>query len=160
MQSRQWLGGMLCLGSADPGVSVMGSRAVQPPDQGQWAERRALRLLRQQGWRCLAQRWRCRWGEIDLVMAKGAPPQGRLLAVEVKGRSSAGLDGWGLHAFGYRKRSCLARALACWQVENPLWSSTGLEVVLALVPLPPSIKPVRWIRVAAFLHSEGWSQES
>ena len=49
---------------------------------GRWAEQRALRLLQGQGWRCLAQRWRCRYGEIDLLMVKGRSCRMRLLAVE------------------------------------------------------------------------------
>ena len=60
---------------------------------GGWAEQRALRLLRSRGWRLLDRNWRCRWGELDLVVRK----PGRLLVVEVKGRCS-GLDGWGTAA--------------------------------------------------------------
>jgi Holliday junction resolvase-like predicted endonuclease len=39
--------------------------------RGRWAEQRAERLLRQAGWRPLARRWRCRWGELDLLLHKG-----------------------------------------------------------------------------------------
>jgi hypothetical protein len=46
--------------------------------QGDWAEQRALRLLRQQGWWILERQWRCRWGELDLLLHK----PGRLLLVE------------------------------------------------------------------------------
>jgi Holliday junction resolvase-like predicted endonuclease len=48
--------------------------------QGDWAEQRALRLLREQGWWILERQWRCRWGELDLLLHK----PGRLLLVEVK----------------------------------------------------------------------------
>ena len=37
---------------------------------GLWAEQRAERLLRGAGWRPLARRWRCRWGELDLLLHK------------------------------------------------------------------------------------------
>jgi putative endonuclease len=46
---------------------------------GRWAEQRAERLLRQAGWRPLARRWRCRWGELDLLLHK---PPDRLLLVD------------------------------------------------------------------------------
>jgi len=114
---------------------------------GRWAEQRALRLLRGQGWRCVAQRWRCRYGEIDLLMVKGRSCRMRLLAVEVKARRRLGPDAGGLAAFHHRKRLRLARALACWQADHPWMATAGLEVVLALVPLAPSTRPVRWVMV-------------
>jgi putative endonuclease len=32
--------------------------------RGNWAEQRALRLLRGTGWQLLARQWHCRWGEL------------------------------------------------------------------------------------------------
>ena len=116
-------------------------------DPGRWAERRALNLLKGRGWRCLAERWSCRYGELDLMMIKSGRSGLRLLIVEVKARRRCGPDGWGVKAFAAAKRKRLARTVACWQSCHP-WSGQGqLEVVLALVPLPPSSRPVRWIRV-------------
>ena len=37
---------------------------------GLWAEQRAERLLQGAGWRPLARRWRCRWGELDLLLCE------------------------------------------------------------------------------------------
>ena len=48
-------------------------------------------MLLGHGWQALEHRWHCRWGEIDLLVAK---PE-RLLLVEVKARSRVGPDGWG-----------------------------------------------------------------
>ncbi|MFM7549217.1 MAG: YraN family protein [Cyanobacteriota bacterium] len=115
----------------------------QPPVlAGAWAEQRALRLLVQRGWRLLDRNWRCRWGELDLVLHKSR----RLLVVEVKGRSS-GLDGWGAAALGAHKRRRLNRAFACWQAAHAERAGDPAELVYALVPLPPARGPVRWIRV-------------
>jgi putative endonuclease len=72
---------------------------------------------------------------------------GRLLLVEVKGRRRCGPDGWGIGALGPRKRQRLARTWACWQAAHPRWSDWPLEVVCALVPLPPAREPVRWLRL-------------
>ncbi|MCS5705401.1 YraN family protein [Synechococcus sp. FGCU-3] len=115
-----------------------------PVVAGRWAEQRALRLLKQRGWQLLDRNWRCRWGELDLVLHK----PGRLLVVEVKGRRS-GVDGWGVAALGAGKRARLSRAFACWQAAHGHRAEDPAELVYALVPLPPARGPVRWIRVAA-----------
>ena len=108
---------------------------------GGWAEQRALRLLRSRGWRLQTRNWRCRWGELDLVLEK----PGRLLLVEVKGRRS-GVDGWGVAALHWRKRQRLERAWACWLADHPAHALRSVELVYALVPLPPRRGRVRWIR--------------
>lgn len=110
--------------------------------QGNWAEQRALRLLREAGWRPLAQRWRCRWGELDLLLHK---PQ-RLLLVEVKGRRRCGPDGWGVRRLDRRKRRRLEAAYGLWLAAHPHYQRCSLELICALVPLPPVRAPVRWIR--------------
>ena len=110
---------------------------------GSWAEQRALRLLQQRGWRLQNRNWRCRWGELDLVLAK---PR-RLLLVEVKGRRRAGLDAHGLAALGPHKRRRLIRCGHCWLAEHPDWDEASVELVAALVPLPPARGPVRWLRL-------------
>lgn len=110
---------------------------------GGWAEQRALRLLQQRGWQLVARNWRCRWGELDLVMAK----PGRLLLVEVKGRRSRGPDGGGIAALRPLKWRRLQRAWACWLAAHPQRASSAVEAVAALVPLPPSRGTVRWIRL-------------
>ena len=112
---------------------------------GDWAEQRALRLLRQRGWRLLDRQWRCRWGELDLVMRKGQ----RLLLVEVKARRGGpgGVDGGGLAALRPDKRLRLRRSWDCWLAAHPHWQGSPVEMVAALVPLPPARLPVRWIRL-------------
>ena len=109
---------------------------------GTWAEQRALRLLRARGWRPLEQQWRCRWGEIDLLLHK----PGRLLLVEVKGRRRCGRDGWGVAALHRRKWRRLEAAYGLWLAEHPSYGHCSLELVCALVPLPPVKVPVRWLR--------------
>ena len=110
--------------------------------QGDWAEQRALRLLRQQGWGMVQRQWRCRWGELDLLLHK----PGRLLLVEVKARQRCGPDGWGVASLDHRKRQRLAAAYGCWLAEHPRYANCSLELVCALVPLPPVKASVRWIR--------------
>ena len=110
--------------------------------RGCWAEQRAQRLLEQAGWRLQTRQWRCRWGEIDLLMHK---PQ-RLLLVEVKSRRRCGRDGWGVASFDAAKRRRLIAAFSCWLAAHPQHQHCCVELVLVLVPLPPAREPVRWIR--------------
>ena len=110
--------------------------------RGNWAEQRAMRLLQAAGWQLLERQWHCRWGELDLLLYK---PQ-RLLLVEVKSRRRCGLDGWGIASFTAAKRSRLAAAYRCWLAAHPGYYRCGVELVLALVPLPPARERVRWIR--------------
>ena len=118
-----------------------------PQLRGDWAEQRALRLLRAKGWRLLSHNWRCRWGELDLVLAK----PGRLLLVEVKGRSPGSRDGGGRAALRADKCRRLACAWDCWLAAHPAQACWPVEMVAALVPLPTAratpAGPVRWIRL-------------
>ena len=111
--------------------------------RGQQAERHAAALLHQRGWMVLDRNWRCRWGELDLVLLKGS----RLLVVEVKGRSARDRERGGLDAFGASKRRRLARAISCWRADHPEHGDQMLQVVLALVSLDRPTVPVRWLAV-------------
>ena len=96
---------------------------------GAQAEAQVAALLCCRRWRLLDCNWRCRWGELDLVLAK---PE-RLLLVEVKARRRCGLDHGGLLACGPRKRCRLARAMRCWLAAHPSYCSHAIEAHLALV---------------------------
>ena len=110
---------------------------------GCWAEQQALRQLEAQGWRLLDRNWRCRWGELDLVLEK----QHQLLVVEVKGRRSGSRDRHGLDAFHSAKRRRMARAISCWRASHPASAEQQLRVKLALVPLLPAPGRIGWIDV-------------
>ena len=73
--------------------------------------------------------------------------QQRLLVVEVKSRRCRGLDYWGLSAFNKGKQLRLMRAIKYWLATHPCFAEHSLELVLALVPLPPSRNTLDWIRV-------------
>ena len=110
-------------------------------------EHKVLLLLRARGWTCLAERWRCRFGELDLVMAKQTGVEGRLLVVEVKSRQRCGLDGWGVAACNAAKLQRLARAMACWQMANQqcdlVHGAGGGRRALAAYPQARSLDPCR-----------------
>lgn len=58
-------------------------------ERGQAAEARALAWLQARGWLCLARNYRCRQGEIDLIMQDGDT----VVFVEVRQRRSARFGG-------------------------------------------------------------------
>ncbi|MEI6427630.1 MAG: YraN family protein [Pseudanabaena sp. ELA607] len=70
-------------------------------------------LMQQAGWEILSTRWRCRWGEIDVIAADGE----WLVFIEVKTRQKYhqhnqqySLDAQGLLAVDYRKQQKLSLA--------------------------------------------------
>jgi putative endonuclease len=76
----------------------------RPDDLGRRGEDAALRRYEQAGYRLVARNWRCRLGEIDLVLARGTT----LVVCEVKARRGSGLGG-PFEAVGVRKREKLRR---------------------------------------------------
>ena len=106
------------------------SLSMTPQERGAAAETQVLRMLIGRGWQLLDRNWRCRWGELDLLLIKGR----RLLLVEVKGRCSPAR---GRPMVRPAKRRRLGRAIDCWRSLHPDQADCLLQVAVALVPLPP-----------------------
>jgi putative endonuclease len=87
--------------------------------------------LRQQHWQILAQRWTCRWGELDLVAFQAQQQQ--LAFVEVKSRRAYSLDQTGLLAITPQKRLRLQRAALSWLARQPDYQGCALRFDVALV---------------------------
>lgn len=114
-----------------------------PTSIGQRAETEALAYLQAQGLRLIERNYRCRAGEIDLVMADGRG----IVFVEVRYRASDRFGG-ALESVDARKRTRLAKAashyLSCKQIDRP----ARFDVV-ALAPAVgvPGLA-VQWIKDA------------
>ncbi|MGA7149076.1 MAG: YraN family protein [Microbacterium sp.] len=80
---------------------------------GRDGELRAARYLEENGYEVLARNWRCRAGEIDLVVASSD----HIVVVEVKTRRGEGF-GHPFEAIDARKRARLWRLAAAWTAEN------------------------------------------
>lgn len=89
-------------------------RLLRSKDIGDAAEDAALAHLRAAGLVLVERNWRCRGGEIDLVMREGST----LVFVEVRHRSNAS-HGDGLDSVGAAKRRRLRSAIRAWLGAHP-----------------------------------------
>jgi putative endonuclease len=110
---------------------------------GRYGERVAAEHLQAAGLAVLDRNWRCRWGELDLVVRDG----GCLVGVEVKTRRSTAA-GSPLEAITPAKVARLRRLLGCWLEEHPVGArDVRLDAVAVLCPPsgPPVVEHVRGI---------------
>jgi putative endonuclease len=84
---------------------------------GREAEALACKHLQQHGLRLLSQNWRCRRGELDLVMLDGDT----VVFVEVRYRRHAGWGG-ALESIDARKRAKLSLAAQLFLQQETRWS--------------------------------------
>jgi putative endonuclease len=104
-----------------------------PQEAGRAGEVCVQRYLEEQGWQILARRWRCQWGEVDLVAYKA----GLLVFVEVKTRRGQGWDQGGLLAVGMRKQQRLIRAAQAFLSQHPQVAEAACRFDVALVEYRP-----------------------
>jgi putative endonuclease len=116
-------------------------------DVGQLAENLVAQWLVSHGWRILQQRWRCRWGELDLVMqtpnaiAPSQNSQPSLVFVEVKARSKGNWDSNGLLSITPQKRQKLWQTAELFLATFPELSHYPCRFDVALVSHRPSPQP-------------------
>lgn len=99
---------------------------------GKLGEQLIATWLQSQGWQILHQRWRCRWGEIDLI-ATHSQPYLQLAFVEVKTRSAGNWDEGGMLAVNADKQRKLYRSAQVFLTRYPQWAELPCRFDLALV---------------------------
>ncbi len=82
---------------------------------GRRGEDFAAAFLVQKGFRVVARNWRCRFGEIDLIVERG----GEIRFVEVKCRRSTTF-GYPEESITKTKRQHLRSAIECWLHAHPV----------------------------------------
>lgn len=99
-------------------------------DLGERGEDLVARWLQQAGGQILARRWRCRWGELDLIARDRA---GTIQFVEVKTRSGKSWDAGGLLAISPHKQRCLYRSATAFLSQHSDLAELPCQFCLALV---------------------------
>jgi putative endonuclease len=99
------------------------------PNTGHLGEDWVAEWLTQQGWQMIARRWRCPWGELDLVMQTA----NTLVFVEVKTRRQGNWDGDGAQAITPQKQERLRQAAALFLSHHPQWQTAPCRFDVALV---------------------------
>ena len=111
-------------------------------DTGTLGENLVAQWLQQQGWVILRRRWRCRWGELDLIAQQASGSQCRLrdtaLAfVEVKTRRRWNWDAGGLLAITEQKQAKLRKAAEMFLAQCPELADLPCRFDVALVSFQP-----------------------
>ena len=84
---------------------------------GELGEKLVAKWLETEGWLILHRRWRCRWGEIDIIAQQ--PSSAMLTFVEVKTRSSGNWDENGLLAINAQKRQKIVQTATVFLAKYP-----------------------------------------
>jgi putative endonuclease len=114
---------------------------------GSAAEQAAQQWLRGQGLRSVAQNFRCRCGEIDLVMLD----REQLVFIEVRLRSRSDYGSAAESVTG-RKQQRLIRAAQLFLLANPRWSRAPcrFDVLAASAPGADGAFEWQWLRNAFY----------
>lgn len=104
------------------------------------AEQQAQSYLIAQGLKWIASNYRCRWGEIDLIMSEGD----YLVFVEVRARSSKSFGG-AIASVTYSKQQKLIKAASHYLLVNKIPNKPARFDVLSLEGVPLQVD---WIKNA------------
>ena len=100
---------------------------------GDRGETLVAELLHANGWKIVAQQWRCRWGEIDLV----ACDRQWLIFVEVKTRSVQNWDENGTLAINQQKQVKLIKSASFFLSQHPEFNDLNCRFDVALISHRP-----------------------
>lgn len=115
-----------------------------PGASGQQAEQWAERHLLAKGLQTLARNWRCRRGELDLVMLDGDA----VVFVEVRYRQHAGWGG-AVASVDTRKQAKLVLAAQHFLLEEPRWANSPCRFdVVAIEGSDSPARGLSWLRNA------------
>ncbi|HSG66465.1 MAG TPA: YraN family protein [Gammaproteobacteria bacterium] len=111
---------------------------------GRYWEERARRYLRERGLRPLLTRYRCRYGELDLVCMERTT----LVIVEVRARAAGSLVS-AVESIGAQKRARVIRATHCLLRERPQWNAWPVRFDVVAIEAGVRSRPrITWIRNA------------
>ena len=112
-------------------------------ERGRQAEALACRYLQQQGLRLISQNWRCRRGELDLVMLDGHT----VVFVEVRYRRHTAWGG-AIESIDWRKRQRLVIAAQLFLQRESRWANNPCRFDVVALGRDQPARPPDWIRNA------------
>jgi len=124
-----------------------------PPKQattvakGKHAEQLTLTYLKRQGLRLVERNYRCRAGEVDLILRDGQT----LAFVEVRSRISAGFIS-PKESVNWRKQQRLARVAACYLRARPHLAHCPMRFDVVSLTWPNHRARFEWIKNAFHVH--------
>ena len=98
---------------------------------GELGEKLIALWLKSKGYKVLHQRWRCRWGEIDLIAQEKSTHT--LIFVEVKTRSQGNWDAEGILAINSQKQQKIGKTATIFLAQNPQLADYPCRFDVALV---------------------------
>ena len=111
---------------------------------GRFWESYAAEFLTRQDFRIIAQGYRCRLGELDIIGSDGPG----LVIVEVRARKSSN-RGSAVETIGNLKRRRIVNATRHFLMHNPSWSSQPIRFdVIAVDGIETSKPRIRWVQNA------------
>ena len=108
--------------------------------RGRQAEKLARRYLQDRGLKLIAANYRCRYGELDLVMRDGA----LLVVVEVRSRRSD-RHGRPEASIDFRKKRRIALSARCFLRDHPQYSGMMLRFDVVGILTEDERARIRWI---------------
>ncbi|MBF8763644.1 MULTISPECIES: YraN family protein [Pseudomonas] len=118
--------------------------AAPPSHAGQAAENHALEYLQGHGLKLIDRNWRCKGGELDLVMLDADT----VVFVEVRYRLHAHFGG-ALGSIDQRKQKRLVLAASLFLHQKPQWGDCPCRFdVVALQGSHHAGKPLEWLKNA------------
>lgn len=106
---------------------------------GKLGEKLVAQWLKNQNYEILQQNWRCRWGEIDLVILD---PQKAIAFVEVKTRSQNNWDANGLLAVNSSKQQKIIQTASLFLARYPQLAELPCRFDVALISYQILNEPV------------------
>lgn len=104
-------------------------------------ERAAEHYLQQQGLQLIGRNYRCRYGEIDLIMSE----QNNLVFVEVRCRQNQN-HGSGIESITSSKKSKIIKSANCFLIDQNLWEKVSCR--FDVVSILPAENEITWVKDA------------
>nr|VFJ89177.1 MAG: putative endonuclease [Candidatus Kentron sp. H]VFJ91221.1 MAG: putative endonuclease [Candidatus Kentron sp. H]VFJ97722.1 MAG: putative endonuclease [Candidatus Kentron sp. H] len=120
-------------------------------ERGAWAERLAAGYLCDKGMEILAKNYRCKFGEIDLILSQGIT----IVFVEVRFRRSLHF-GTGAESVDCRKKRRIVRTARHYLQQNPLLRDKPCRFDIVSISLPDkgdTRRGIQWISAAFDEHT-------